>query len=135
VMIKRETGLDQGSSTADRQVLKNRDTFKRIMLSLVDQNFSSYLGSTKAIFGSMTEFLGRIQAETKEFQNGKRKLFDTTLGFNTLNCLSVFSYGTKMLRDSLPAGNSDENIPAPRKNTGPPLKSFLKSMTSSNVGM
>jgi hypothetical protein len=134
-MIKRETDLDQGSSSADRQVLKNRDTFKRIMLALVEQNFSSYQCSTKAIFGSMTEFLGKIQTETKEFQNGKRKLVDATLGFNTLNCLAVFSYGTKMVRDFPPPGNPDENTPAPRKNTGPPLKSFLKSMTSSSIGM
>lgn len=134
-MIKRETGLDQGSTSADRQVLKNKDTFKRIMLGLVDQNFSSYQGSTQAIFGSMTEFLGRLQAETADFKNSNRKLVDTTLGFNTLNCLAVFSYGTKMLRDSTPAANFDENIPVPRKLTGPPLKGFLKSMTTSNIGM
>ena len=108
-IIKSETGIDHNSTSSERSVLRNKDIFKRIMLALINTNFSSYQDSSKHVFASMSEFLTIIKSETDEFLYKKKKLVDTSLGFNTLNVSAVFSYGTKMLRDTIPAPNSEES--------------------------
>jgi len=74
-IVKKETGIDFNNSNeiVDKSLLKDKNVFKKIMISLLDDNFIEYTESCKSIFSSKKEFLEKILIENQEFKNSSKK--------------------------------------------------------------